>query len=741
METQNPVDRSTWSDELESMVQQIQEETLLFAVVGLFLTSLIILGGITGSHRVSWILTTTGGVALLGVAVRYLQKWNYLASAWLLVLGTATAIGGAIFWEKIPIAVYLLAVPAGLAVLTISRKAGIGIGVFISLGILLLSWFTQSSWEQKVITIMLVWSTIGMVWLALRSLISTIRWVWFGYHRNQVLLDRARDVQVQLLQTLEQLTEANIQYTRLNQLAQSLRLMAEEARRIKEQFVANVSHELRTPLNMIIGFCEMMTQSPKSYSMNLPPSLLADLTVVLRNSQHLSSLIDDVLDLSQIEAGQMTITRERSSLADIVQSAAIAVRPLYDSKNLSLGMDLPASLPEVFCDRTRIREVMLNLLSNAGRYTDAGGVTVRVWQERDDILVSVVDTGKGISPEAQKRLFQPFQQLDVSLQRRYGGTGLGLSISKQFIELHEGAIWVESTEGQGTTFFFRLPINPPIPIDPGALRWINPYAPYAERPERVPLPPVTVPPRLVVVEQGHTVQRLISRQWSHLEIAPAASMQAAIEGLQECPANLILVNQPYGHETLVDPMSLPENIPVVLLDIPGNESVASDLGVQEYLLKPISRAALLSALERLNRPIKTVLLVDDEPDALQLFSRILASSERGYRVLRAMNGQQALEILQAERPDVILLDLLMPEMDGLQVLSAKNQDPELRNIPVILTTARDPVSGPMVSKTLTVTTQGGLSLPLVLDCVGAITAVFAKHGLTGALTPQGTPAD
>ncbi len=740
METEIPLDMSTWSGELEGMIRQIQEETLLAVTAGLFLASLGVLGGVAWTSQIYWALTTTAGLAMLGAVAWAIRKWHFLASAWLLVLGTSTAIAAAIVWGRLPVAVYLLVIPVGLATLIISRIAGVATGGIVTVSLFFLPWFGRVGLDQKAVTVILLWSAVGMIWLTFRPLISTLRWAWFGYQRSQVLLDQARDTQAQLLQTLEQLTEANVQLTRMNQVAQSLRLVAEEERRIKEQFVANVSHELRTPLNMIIGFCEMITQSPRSYSNTLPPSLLADLAVVLRNSQHLSSLIDDVLDLSQIEAGQMTITRERVSLADIVQSAAIAVRPLYDSKSLYLRTDLPNSLPEIFCDRTRIREVFLNLLSNAGRFTDSGGVTVRAWQEEQSVVASVADTGKGISQEAQKKLFQPFQQLDVSIQRRYGGTGLGLSISKRFIELHEGAIWVESEEGQGTTFYFRLPVNPSAPTDPGALRWINPYQPYEEHPHRTALPTVSIPTRLVVVEQGHSMQRLISRHWSNMEIIPAASLDEAIQGLKECPANLILVNQPSNCEKLTTPGPLPENLPVILLDVPGNEWMASNLGIQEYLLKPISHEALLGALERLNHPIKTVLIVDDEPDALQLFSRILASSGRGYRVLRAMNGQQALEILLSERPDVMLLDLVMPDMDGFQTLARKNQDPRLGDIPVILTSARDPVRGPIVSKTLTVTTQRGLSLQVVVDCVGAIMAVFEKHGLTGALTLQETPA-
>ena len=173
--------------------------------------------------------------------------------------------------------------------------------------------------------------------------------------------------------TLEDLASANVQLARLNQLAQGMRHAAEDARRAKEEFVANVSHELRTPPNMIVGFSEMMLQAPQTYGKKIPSALLADLAVIQRNSQHLSSLIDDVLDLSQIEVGKMALTKERVAFQEVVQAAVTAVRPLFDSKGLHLKTEVPGDLPLVFCDRTRIREVVLNLLSNAGRFTEHGG--------------------------------------------------------------------------------------------------------------------------------------------------------------------------------------------------------------------------------------------------------------------------------------------------------------------------------------------------------------------------------
>ena len=196
--------------------------------------------------------------------------------------------------------------------------------------------------------------------------------------------------------------------------------VAEEARQAKRQFVANVSHELRTPLNMIIGFREMITQAPQVYSDELPASLLSDIAAIQRNSQHLSQLVNDVLDLSQIEAERIVLSREWASAQETVEEATTSVRALFDSKDLHLETDVPPDLPDVFCDSTRIRQVLINLLSNAGRFTERGGVRVRVGREADRLVVSVEDTGPSIAKEDQDRIFEPFQQLDNSIRRRHG---------------------------------------------------------------------------------------------------------------------------------------------------------------------------------------------------------------------------------------------------------------------------------------------------------------------------------
>jgi signal transduction histidine kinase/DNA-binding response OmpR family regulator len=726
---------STWPSELEAFLSQLQRETILLALSGLLVGSAVFLsttGWFRETGRGTWSALAFVVLALIVWGLRY---WSYLAAALVLVAGCLAVILLLTTWGNLQLAVFLMIVPVGLATLAISRAAGV-VTAAVCTGLLLFapSTLLPDDPTLRIITSLGIWSTVGMIWLTLRPLLTAVAWVWTGYERSQTLLRQTRDYQLQLHQTLEDLEAANVQLTRLNQQARALRQVAEEERRAKERFVANVSHELRTPLNMIIGFCEMITQAPETYGRDVPPALLADLAVVLRNSQHLSSLIDDVLDLSQIEAGQMPLTKELVSLAEVVQAAAIAVRPLFESKGLYLDTENIDDLPQVLCDRTRIHEVVLNLLSNAGRFTERGGVRVQAWREGDDVVVSVADTGPGIAEEDQERLFQPFQQLEDPVRRRYGGTGLGLSISKRFVELHQGQMWLESEPGEGATFFFRLPIAPPMPIEGGASARLIPGWEYLQRTRPSRAPVADVRPRMVVVEKGDAMQRLISRYLDGIEVVTVADLEEAFEELSRVPAQALLINEVRVAEALElvnGSVALPHGTPAMICSIPDIGQAADAIGGSDYLVKPVSRETLLGALDRLEEKVETVLVVDDEPDALRLFGRILAEAGRGYRVMRASNGRRALEILCREQLDAVLLDLMMPEMDGFQVLAVMSEDATMWDIPVILVSARDPFAQPIVSNALSVTCRDGLSVQQLLACIKSLSAILSTASRSG----------
>ena len=692
-----------------------------------------------------WLLQphqTTGlGLLLIATALGAygLSRLNPRLGVGGLVAGMTLAAWLLVRWW--PGAYALLAVPALLATLTMGIVGSLAVATAT---VAMIAWTPAAISGQREATLVLIGLAWAFGWLE-RAPRQAILSHLFGYYRQACdLLQEARDQHLALKQANLDLADAYRQLARLHELLRASQAQAESARRAKEEFVARVSHELRTPLNMIIGFSEMIVDAPHTYGSRLPPALLADLAVIQRNSQHLSSLIDDVLDLSQIEAGRMALTKERAAIAEILRAAAEAVQPLFASKGLSLRLEIAPDLPPILCDRTRVREVALNLLSNAGRFTETGGVAVRARRVGHDIQVDVVDTGPGVSSADRDRLFQPFEQLDGSIRRRHGGSGLGLAISRSFVELHGGKMWLESTPGVGTTVSFTLPIDPPAPVVSSPARWLDPQWEHRQRTRRSLAPIPSVRPRLIVVESGDVLRRLLSRYLDGVEIMAAASLEEAQRVQKEVLAQAWILNDPTAGAASPawgSSSDLPLDLPIIRCVVPGIEEAAGALGVAGYLVKPVSQQKLLAALDQLPHSVKTVLIVDDEPDAQRLFWRILATAGRGYRVLTAADGAQALQIMAEQRPDVVLLDLMMPTFDGFAVLAAKNADDALRAIPTIVISARDPAGQPIVSQEISIARRRGLALPELLACLEAALTILTPRQASTASNGPGLPAN
>ncbi|MGQ9681098.1 MAG: ATP-binding response regulator [Anaerolineae bacterium] len=684
-----------------------------------------------------------GALLVLGPLVWFWHESRYRTACYVLAVGLAgvaallAASGGSV------LLLFIVALVPALAAVLLGAAGGLLVG---GLNALLILWLAQRTVPLDAAQLLglevTLWGAIGLVCLSNRPLLTAVQWSWAHHEESRRLLEQARDLQVRLKQTLADLADANEQLTRLNRLAQGLRQSAEEARRSKEQFVANVSHELRTPLNMIVGYSEMIMQRAEGRGAPLPKGIRSDLAVIHRNAQHLSSLVDDVLDLSQIEAGQSALTREPVDLHEIVQEAITAVQPLFASRGLELAAEVAEGLI-LSADRTRLREVILNLLSNAGRFTQEGGAAIRARREGDHVLVSVADTGAGIPADRLQRLFRPFEQLDPSIRRRFGGTGLGLAISKGFVELHGGEMWAESEVGRGTTFHFRLPLEAPAEPVRDISRWFHPEWRYEARVRPSLAPAPVLKQRLVVLEEGRALSRLLARYLNHAELVAAASMSQALSELARTPAQALLVNAhslEAGLQQVRAGGGAPEGTPAIVCCLPDSAEAAASLDAAGYLVKPIAAEALLAALAGLPQPVHTVLIVDDEPEALKLFWRVLSASERGYRVITAGSGREALEVLRADKVDAVLLDLVMPEMDGFAFLAARREDPDLRSVPVIVISAQDPTGQPVVSSGLAVTRGGGLTARQLLDCVEGLANLLAPPGLAADSEHPAAPA-
>ncbi len=676
-----------------------------------------------------------------------ISNWNVLVSKWLLIVMLAALV----FWLRFSSinltgALVLFSIPTCLAAAMIGLPAATFTAIGSTILLILMRRFLGINVGDAEVSLGLISiaATLYIMVNLFYHVSNKFEWMWESFYRARLLLEETRDRKAELNQALNDLAQANIELNRLNVMTQHLRQAAEDARASKEEFVANVSHELRTPLNMILSFSEMILHAPETYGHNIPGALMADLTVIERNANHLSKLVDDVLDLSQIDAGEMALTKQYVDFSELIEFAITAVRPLYDLKGLTLEVLIPDDLPSIFCDRTRITEVLLNLLSNGGRFTEHGGVRVLAKLNEHDIEVAVVDTGPGIAPNDFNKLFRPFQQLDGSIRRRYGGTGLGLNISKRFIELHEGRIWVESQEAVGSTFYFSLPIAPPQMANDNFLRGLIPDWQFLQRTNPSMAPKIPVPPRFVVLESGQVLRRLLARYWHDAEIVSVSSIAQAREELAREPSRALLINEPSigkGLKRVNASTALPEGIPAIICSIPDVQQPPTVPGVPENLIKPITRDKLLSTLDRLDITHGTVLIVDDEPDVLHLLARMLTASGRDYRILQARDGQEALDIMRGHRPDVILLDLIMPNVDGFHLLEARNQDVKLRDIPVVVISGRDREGHPVVSSAICVTRVGGLSARRLLTGIALLSSVFSMAGQSGDLARLEMPIE
>ena len=582
--------------------------------------------------------------------------------------------------------------------------------------------------SEQAVALFLVWSAALLSWLADRSLRTALDWSWNSYRQALNKTEELQARQGELNRTLKSLNEAYYRLERLNDELAYARRAAEEARRLKAEFAASVSHELRTPLNLIIGFTEMMVMAPETYdNQPLPAPYRSDLDAVYRNACHLSNLIDDILDLSQVEAGRMALSKEWADLASIVDEARNVVAGLYEAKGLSLEAGLPSSLPSLLVDRTRVRQVLINLLNNAARFTDKGGVKVAARQEGNDVIVSVTDTGPGIALAALPRLFEEFRQLDGatpsghgSSSRRQGGTGLGLAICKRFVEMHGGSIWVESQPGCGSTFLFSLPLVEKVVAGPPPGMWRTWDRAQKSQPSQRPA--------IIAVSEDRAIARILERYLDGYAVLAEPTLAAALARIKGgAVAGLVMV----GSSVEACQRSLRElngdldRVPVAICALPDLQEPRSELGVAAYLVKPVARAELLAAVQRLGCPIHSALIVDDDPEIVRMIGRMLRTAMKRRRIRYAYDGAEALSMLSEWCPDLVVLDLLMPGVDGYQVMERMRADPRLRDVPVIVVTSKGREKT-LRADLLGITRPSGLTVDDLMRCLKVELEELAK---------------
>ncbi|GGD99354.1 hypothetical protein GCM10011390_17690 [Aureimonas endophytica] len=492
---------------------------------------------------------------------------------------------------------------------------------------------------------------------------------------------------------------------------------AEEANIAKSQFLANMSHELRTPLSAIIGYAEMIIEEAEDGA--APADLARDVAKIESNARHLLSLINDVLDLSKVESGKMDIYAETFDVAEIVRDVAATAQRLVEKKNNRLELRLAGAVGTLHSDVTKLRQILLNLLSNAAKFTQDGTITLGVERRAEAMVFTVHDTGIGMTAEQLERLFQRFQQADASTTRKYGGTGLGLALTKAFSAMLGGEVSVTSEAGRGSTFTLTLPFAVP-----------EPAPEEAELEAQVPVVPDVDPAKVVLVIDDDTAQRELMTRFLAREGFSTVTAADGATGLtlaKELRPRAILLDVMMpgidGWTVLGRLKADPDlaSIPVVMVTFVSERGLASSLGAADYVDKPVRWERFREVMDRFREDVGDVLVVDDDPDARE---RVRSSLERdGWTVVEAANGQEALDRVAAAPPRVILLDLTMPVMDGFSFLHALRSRPSDRDIPVIVLSARDLTAAERVrlESASHVMTKGEVSLKEVAANVRAVT--------------------
>jgi signal transduction histidine kinase/CheY-like chemotaxis protein len=554
-------------------------------------------------------------------------------------------------------------------------------------------------------------------WALGRNMVIAVEWSTASSAQAVRNAEEARTSRAELAGALKQLDYANYRLQRANSALELAWAAAEAAERAKSELVTNISHELRTPLNLVAGFSEMILTSPESYREPLPPSYRGDLNAIYRSAQHLLTLTNDVIDLARVGMGRLAVVREPVDVRALVEDACEIVRAYIAAKGLWLRVEAPPELSPILLDRLRIRQVLLNLLTNAARFTEHGGITVTIALAEAAMRVEVRDTGRGIAPDDLARVFTEFHHDGGTLAAAgegLGGVGLGLPISKRMVELHGGTMGVTSKQGGGTTFWFTLPRV--VDLDDQGTRSRGASRPLPDHQyegERV----------VVLASAGGQLGRFVERHLTGARVMVATDARLAQQTAVEHRALAILTDGTAGEIGVLD--DLP--VPLVCLPTPVSRLLADQYGVLDMLVKPVSRADLAAAVAKVPGPIRQVLIADDDPRFGRLVARMLAASPAGpdLEVLNAHNGQEALELMRQWRPDLVLLDLAMPELGGREVIAAMRATPALAEVPVVIMSAQDEIAGrfPLHGE-LAVGRPDGFRLEEALAAVEAVLGVL-----------------
>ena len=672
-------------------------QNILFPILTIFATSSVVALWFAVNHKpVSLPLLFLWLIAILSI---FIIRWLSLTSSALASKLFIIALYLSLFVGCVSLATPWLpffAILLTFVAIMIHAGLGTALSIILLAAMAIMSYSGFRNYPIEVYFAMTLAIVIAQV--IVDRLYTALHWYSSMNERMEQLLRETQQNRAELRKTLESLRNAYNVQQRIQEELIEARQQAVEARQLKERFAANISHELRTPLNIIMGFSEVIHLSPEVYTETaLPVTLRRDISQIYQNSRYLLELVDDILDLSHIEQTEFTLQLEPTDLFLFLEDFRLSSIDLLNNHPADFDMHYPLELPVILIDQVRIRQVLLNLLNNARRYTAQGAIRISIEHNPQQIIFHVADTGIGIAEGDQENIFDAYYQVDYKLSRGQGGAGLGLAICKKFVEAHGGIIWVSSALGAGSTFSFTLPIAN-----------IATSAPVLSTAPAVP--DQRYRPRVAIVEQN---QQILNALQNHLPAFDVAPLVAADADQSYGPDELVIMNQ----ECAVTLDKVP--CPTIEYALPQTP-VLADERVMATLIKPVTPTKLLRELRKIE-DLAHVLVIDDNRGFVQMIERILHGAKPKLSIARAFTSREGLQQLTRKMPNVILLDLYIAQDNGLQFLKQMREKPAWRDIPIILITAHnlwaqnlEPLEQPVK---ISVTYPGPVSVTAMLSMI------------------------
>jgi signal transduction histidine kinase/CheY-like chemotaxis protein len=661
-----------------SEIRQVIIERLAVAVIlgaGLAWTTVGAWGRFDNNRFVVYLACLLVGGALFLVN-RYVRWLTHVV----LLLGSSGCLALALIRLDDPL------VPAFAALMVVANTvASAPLGLLASaLGSGILYWLgpRDTLWTA----LALMWAAAVIQWALTQGLYTALLWASRSQQQAAELLSAVRERRGELRRTLDSLTEATRRLERTRYELAVARQQAEEARHVKSQFAANISHELRTPINLIMGFSEMMYRTPEVYGdVRWTPALRADIREIHTSARHLLGMVNDILDLARVEADRLPLRLEETRMRMVVLEAVETLQGMVRDRPVRLVTNVAPDLPTVLVDRARIRQVLINLINNAIRFTDQGSITVHAEAAGNEMVVSVTDTGVGIPADQLDVIFEQFGQAKGPITSGRGGVGLGLAICQQFVRLHGGQITAESVEGQGSVFRFTLPM---VGAEQAGASRLAYYAPEDWSPT-VPENPMGKTALLLTPREGAGVELARNIQgYRTLPVSELAQLEALIES--EHPAGIVVVEEPFADKALA-PEAVWQaagrgDLPLLRCELPSNALAPEAHQIAAHLVKPVQADDLLTVVRTRCPEARSFLVVDDDPGFVALMDRVICAAYPQARLLKAYSGEEALELLAQERFDVLLQDFVLPHMNGLELLRRARALGQIEDTCVVLVT-------------------------------------------------------